>query len=185
MYGRAPGRPREMHFAVTSFATNALGGIATRKEVTVWFTRGTNGPSMNLLIYAPAAATKPAPAFLGLNFNGNHAISADPGITLSDRWLPQAKNGCVTNNRATENCRGKEASQWPVEKILSRGYALANVYYGDLEPDFTNGWKLGVRAALSPAGHEHHFQAGRLGRDQRVGVGLEPRAGLSGNRPRD
>jgi len=110
-----------MHFAVMSLTNNALGGIATRREVTIWFTRGTNGPSMNLLIYAPNAARKPVPAFLGLNFNGNHAINADPGITLSDRWFPQTKNGCVTNNRATENCRGKEASQWPVEKILSRG----------------------------------------------------------------
>src|SRR5271156_5583609 len=43
MYGRAPGRPREMHFAVTSVATNVLDGNATRKKVTIWFTRGTNG----------------------------------------------------------------------------------------------------------------------------------------------
>jgi hypothetical protein len=158
IYGRAPGRPRGMHFAVTSFATNALGGIATRKEVTIWFTRGTNGPGMHLLIYAPNTARKPVPAFLGFNFSGNHAINADPGITLSDRWLPAAKNGCVTNNRATDACRGQEATQWPVEKILARGYALATVYYGDLEPDFTNGWKLGVRAALSPQGTNTVFK---------------------------
>jgi hypothetical protein len=147
-----------MHFELTSSATNVLDGIATRKEVTVWFTRGTNGPGMHLLLYLPKAARKPVPAFLGLNFNGNQAISADPGITLSDRWLPHTKNGCVTNNRATDACRGKEASQWPLEKILAHGYALATVYYGDLEPDFTNGWKLGVRAALSPDGTNTVFK---------------------------
>src|SRR5208282_1072865 len=43
IYGRAPGRPRGMHFELTSLATNALNGIATRKEVTIWFKRGTNG----------------------------------------------------------------------------------------------------------------------------------------------
>ena len=158
IYGRAPRPPRGGHFAIRSLATNALGGLATRKEVTVWFTRGTNGPSLNLLLYTPNAAHQPVPAFLGLNFNGNHAISADAGITLSDRWLPPAKDGCVTNHHATEACRGKEASQWPVEKILARGYALATVYYGDLEPDFTNGWKLGVRAALSHDGTNTVFQ---------------------------
>jgi hypothetical protein len=158
VYGRAPAGPRGMHSAVTSLATNALGGRATRKEITVWFTPGTNGPSLRLLLYLPNAAKKPVPAFLGLNFYGNHAISADPGITLSDRWMTPRPNGCVVNHRATDACRGGEASNWPVEKILARGYALATFYYGDLEPDFPEGWKLGVRAALNPDGTNTLFQ---------------------------
>jgi len=158
IYGRAPARPRAMHFAVTTCATNAFAGRATRKEITVWFTRGTNGPSMNVLLYTPNAATQPVPAFLGYNFNGNHAVSADPEITLSTRWFPAAKNGCVTNHRATEECRGKEAAQWPVEKILAHGFALATIYYGDIEPDWTNGWQAGVRAGLSRAGTNTVFR---------------------------
>jgi hypothetical protein len=158
-YGRAPGRPSAMHFELTSLVTNALDGIATRKEITIWFTRGTNGPALHLLTYIPDSARGPVPAFLGLNFSGNHAISTDPGITLSGGWFPAGiSTGCVTNNHATDACRGKDAAHWPVEKILSRGYALATFYYGDLEPDFTNGWKLGVRAALSPDGTNAIFK---------------------------
>ena len=152
VYGRAPGQPSATRFETLSVVTNALGGLATRKEIAIWFTGSQDGPSMNLLLYLPNAAKQPAPAFLGLNFNGNHAISSEPDIRLSDRWMAERKGGCVTNNRASDACRGSEATRWPVEKILARGYALATAYYGDLEPDFAQGWRLGVRAALSPAG---------------------------------
>ncbi|MBP9901076.1 MAG: acetylxylan esterase [Verrucomicrobiota bacterium] len=157
VYGRAPERPRAMRFETISVVTNALGGRATRKEVAIWFTGKKDGPSMNLLLYLPNAARQPVPAFLGLSFNGNHAITSEPDVRLSDRWLVERKGGCVTNNRATDACRGSETSRWPVEKILARGYALATAYYGDLEPDFAEGWKQGVRAALSPTGANPTF----------------------------
>lgn len=64
-------------------------------------------------------------------------------------------------------------------------YALATVYYGDLEPDFTNGWKLGVRAALGPDGTNMVFQPDDWGAIGAWAWGLSRRAGLSGNRPRD
>jgi hypothetical protein len=159
VYGRSPGRPAKMTFEVTAVDKTALGGLATRKEVSVFFTGRKDGPKMDLLIYQPNNAKKPVPAFLGLNFGGNHAVHADPGITLSRQWMRDSKEGGVVDNRATEASRGKEASRWQVEKLLRRGYALATVYYGDLEPDFAEGWKLGVRAALSPKGADTVFAA--------------------------
>jgi hypothetical protein len=158
VYGRAPGRPRGMTFEVTSLDRQALNGQATRKEVTIWFTGRPDGPSLNLLLYLPNDVKGRVPAFLGLNFGGNHTIHSDPGIRLSDRWMASRRGDCVTNNLATEACRGIAAGRWPVELILSRGYALATVYCGDLEPDFEAGWKLGVRAALSPEGTNTVFQ---------------------------
>jgi len=158
VYGRAPGRPRALRFETLSVTTNAFGGLATRKEVAIWFTGKTDGPSMNLLLYLPNAATTPTPAFLGFSFNGNHAVSTEPEVRLSDRWMVSERSSCIVSNRATAACRGIEATRWPVAKILARGYALATAYYGDLEPDFAEGWKQGVRAALSPAGTNTTFQ---------------------------
>src|SRR6185295_5311381 len=39
----------------------------------------------------------------------------------------------------------------------ARGYAVATVYYGDVEPDFADGWKLGVRALLGRNGTNTTF----------------------------
>jgi hypothetical protein len=158
VYGRAPGRPAALRFETVTVVTNALGGLATRREVAIWFTGKKDGPGMNLLLYTPNAAKRPAPAFLGLNFNGNHAVTTEPDVLLSDRWMVSERSSCIVSNHATAACRGIEAARWPVEKILTRGYALATAYYGDLEPDFAAGWKQGVRAALSPAGLNTVFQ---------------------------
>jgi len=145
VYGRRPGRPDGMVFEVTSTDTNALDGSATRKEVSIHF-EGRQAPyTVHLLLYLPQDSSAPLPVFLGYNFNGNHSIHSDPGITLSRSWMRTSDNGNV-DNRATEASRGSSSSRWPVELILKRGYALATAYYGDVEPDHKDGWKEGIRS---------------------------------------
>ena len=144
VYGRMPGRPQGMTFQVRSSVSDALGGKATRKEITVLFTGKADGPKMDILLYLPNRAKHPTPAFLGLNFGGNHAIHSDPGITLSNGWMRNAPEQGIVDHRATEQSRGAEKRRWPVEKILDRGYALATVYYGDIQPDRDDGFTSGV-----------------------------------------
>lgn len=150
VYGRSPGRSANLAFLITAIDKNALGGRATRKEVTFYFRdlgQNSDGPQMHLLVYLPNQAKKPVPAFLGLNFNGNQCVCADPGITLAHR---RSKDGKLET--APESSRGRETVQWSVEKILDRGYALATMYYGDIEPDFVGGMKYGIRPLFFRAG---------------------------------
>ncbi|MBI3207485.1 MAG: acetylxylan esterase [Candidatus Solibacter usitatus] len=137
MYGNSAPKPAKIEYEVTTRAAKALGGAGMRREITVWLTGKRPGPSMQLLVLLPAAAKGPSPVFLGPNFGGNHAISADPGITLAKSWLRPGKG--VENNRATKDGRGGEASRWQAEMVLKQGYALATIHYSEIFPDHKDG----------------------------------------------
>jgi len=144
VYGRSPiGRPENMTFELFDVDRKALAGLAARKQVEVSFTGKKDGPRMDILIYLPNSAKTPIPIFVVLNFGGNQTIHPDPAIKLSKSWMRQGSAG-VANNRATEDSRGRDYSSYPVEKILKRGYGLATIYYGDIDPDFHDGFMNGV-----------------------------------------
>jgi hypothetical protein len=142
VYGRAPGRPPALSFESRDLDPKALGGKATRKQVTIRFAKEKDAPAMDLLLYLPNGTAGPAPVFLGLNFQGNQAVHSDPHIFISDRWMRPGPG--VEGNRATEASRGKEASRFPIERAIERGYGVATAYCGDIDPDFDDGFQNGV-----------------------------------------
>ena len=141
VYGKSPARPAGQWFETLSVDPHALSGRATRKQVRVHFFRGKSEPYMDVLLYVPNARRGKVPAFLSLTY-GNHQIDADSGIAISphylrDNPLPDSAHGRVA--------RGTAASRWPIDTIVSRGYAIATVYLGDLDPDNNNGFENGIR----------------------------------------
>lgn len=148
VYGAAPGPPEGMRFTVLEQDGAALEGRARRKQVRVDFTGADGGPSMEILLYTPAAAAGPAPVFTGLNFGGNHTVHADPAIRMAVGWIRDGEG--VVGNRATASTRGRSAARWQVERLLERGYGLATVYCGDLDPDFNDGFRNGVHVLAPP-----------------------------------
>lgn len=157
MYGRMPGRPAQMRFNVFNVDRHALGGKATREQISILFLGKEDGPRMDLLVYVPNRVKRP-PVILGLNFWGNETINPDPGIRITDRWV-ESNGGtsidlsCVKNNRATEACRGIDQGRWPIEKILDDGYALATAYRGDVDPDRKDGYDESIRSAFPELAH--------------------------------
>ena len=142
VYGKMPGGPTSLDFEVSSVNGRALDGQATRKEVSVYLTGAGDTVRMDVLIYLPNNRPGSVPTFVGLNFFGNHTIHPDPEITLSTQWMENDEACGVLDNRATEASRG--VHRLPVERILDRGYALATVYCGDLDPDFDDGFQNGL-----------------------------------------
>jgi hypothetical protein len=141
VYGRTPDTLPEMRIEVTAIEPQALDGQATRKEISIHLPQGRK---VDLLVYLPNDRPGPAAAFIGLNFFGNHTIQPDPGITLSTQWMQGRESMGIVNHRATEASRGIAAARWPASRIVERGYALATIYCGDLDPDYHDGFQNGV-----------------------------------------
>lgn len=139
VYGRTPTTKPKLRFEEKLRDANALGGLATRREIIIHLTPKADGPKMNLMLYVPNKKQGRVPAFLAMNYGGNHAVHADPKITMSTAWMRENKDNGIVNHRATEKSRGTEARRWPIEMIVQRGYAVATFYYGDLFPDHNNG----------------------------------------------
>ena len=150
VYGRTPTKKVAVHATQLEPPAEALDGKAFRKQVRLRLGDDPNGPHIDLLIYAPRTTTSPSPAFLALNFRGNHSICSDRAIRLPTSWM--RKGPGVQDHRATEQGRGLAASRWPVEHIIDRGYALVTAYYGDIDPDFDDGFQNGVHPLFYRSG---------------------------------
>ncbi len=142
VYGKTPVKNIPLRFVTISINPAALNGTATRKQVRVYFSKDEKY-YMDILLYLPNN-NKPAPLFLGLNFGGNQAIHADTGILISRRWFRYGEGAAYTDHHATEASRGTQSTDWPVEEIIKRGYGLATIYYGDLQPDSSNSANAGI-----------------------------------------
>jgi hypothetical protein len=150
VYGRVPESDALVNYRVVFEDRGALQGTAVEKEVVMEVCSGDDTLEISMLLFLPKDQPRPVPLFLGLNFNGNHTIYPDPQITITDSWVMNNKEWGITDHRATAASRGGSASRWPVELILSRGYGLATIYYGDIDPDFDDGFKNGIQGIMDP-----------------------------------
>jgi hypothetical protein len=156
MYGHAPPAPGKMRFAVERVDTNFFGGKATKKEVTIHLGPA-DAPRIQLLMVVPNERKEAAPAFVGLNFCGNHTLVNDASVSLPTTWMPKNCAG-VTNEHATEAGRGAQLNVWALEQSIARGYAVAAFYMGDVEPDRPDAPE-GVRAYYTRMGKHYDWGA--------------------------
>lgn len=145
MYGEYPKVKPAVSGKVLFEDREAFGGKATLREVAVTMVEGS--PPVHVLIAVPNKRSGPAPAFVGLNFTGNHSVTDHPKVRVPTEWMRSSK-GSVANNRATEQGRGQSVS-YPLETIVDRGYAVATAYYGEIIPDDPK-VRGGLRDALMP-----------------------------------
>jgi hypothetical protein len=139
-YGRMPDRPRNMSFNVFDRATPAFERKAVRRQATIYFTRDKSGPSVDVLLYLPANAVGPVPVLLNVGFAANNLAVSDPGVKVGWSFDPVKKQR-VPAVPGKFNFGGID-----VISVIDKGFGLATVNYGDINPDSPHGLPYGVRS---------------------------------------
>lgn len=152
-YGVAPGRPADESFEVSEKGTLALNGKAIRKQVTIRLSKDSAWPEIHLLIYLPAAAKKPVPMLFSINFGAIQNAVDDPGIKPQKVW--DQKTHTLVDPPA-----GRGFGRLSVEPFLDAGIGVATFYYGDVDPDYAEGFPNGIRA--------HYARPGQTGEADRA-----------------
>ena len=137
VFGWIPGALKASSWTVFEAQEGVMDGKANRKQVSISFEKGDRTLDFHLLIYLPEQNPK-APLFLGYNFYGNHTITNDTSVWIPEAWSPNNKGFRITQNKQTAKSRGVRAYRWDIEHIISAGFGLATIYYGEVDPDRNN-----------------------------------------------
>ena len=130
-YGLTPGQTGiKVKHELVAMSSNALGGLATQKQVRFVFT-GTNGRTHEalLLLYLPNSTAKRVPVIIGYNFHGNQTT------TQQDDVISSPSKDLMQSAGSEKWVRGEQQRRWSYEAALRRGYAVATMCYHDICPD--------------------------------------------------
>ena len=169
MYGRTPaGLP------TASIVAERIAGRRARRE-------GMAPAMADRLAWAGLARSPGVPPTARTSRAGVHRpeLLRQPGggsrsqrSALSTRWMRASEANGIVDHRATERTRGKMASRWPMDLVISQDCAVMTAYYGDLAPDDPAVWREGV----APLGD------GRRRRFPRLSAGVRSACGRGGCR---
>ena len=146
VYGNIPSSNSKVDYWTIDRKEGALDGTAVRDEVVITLSGSGNKIELNLMVYLPNNSAGPVPIFLGLNFYGNHTISPESDVQMSAAWMRNNENFGIRDHRSHNGIRSVRQSRWQVENIIRRGYGLATIYYGDIDPDIHDGFKNGAHS---------------------------------------
>ena len=128
-YGKILPPPDSMSFELLNKKDDALEDTAIRKEVRIHLGMN-NGENFafDLLLYIPKNVSCPVPAFLGLNFKGNHNTTIETDVTPTGYTAP---------GKLAFKERALQIDRWCFAETIRRGYASATICYHDIHPDCT------------------------------------------------
>jgi len=117
IYGQVPKSFEDIRFSILSEDKNSMNGKAQRKEVLIEVFNKNKSVKINLVLFTPNNASKPAPAFLLINNRGKE--NTDPSRKIISEF-------------------------WPAEVVIDAGYAIAAFHVSDLAPDNKDEFMNGV-----------------------------------------
>ena len=137
MFGELPPRPDKTYYELLSCRKDALDGTAIRKEIRIhFFMNSGKSHFIDMLLYIPKNTLAPVPAFLGLNFKGNHSTSDENDV------IPTGER--FESGFAGEDKCGIHTYRWHFKELINKGYAAATICYHDIFPDRYDGWQESI-----------------------------------------
>lgn len=146
VYGRAPVDGWDVSWDLLHEHVTATRLVRQQWALVIGTARGSH--RCVVLVDHPEETTSPVPAFLGLNFRGNHACTADLEVFDLQRERPQ-RCGSIHYEGLREPVtlpvpRGIEAHRWPAELVAGRGYAAVTACYLQCGPDSVDIFDHGI-----------------------------------------
>jgi hypothetical protein len=149
MFGELPTKNLSVKFTTTTSDFEELDVPVQMKIVSVEISNKQESHSFDIVVFLPIGNNDSFPLFLGMNFYGNHTIHESKSIPISSSWVRNNKDFGITNNSGTEASRGVRKDRWPLNRIITNGFGLATIYYGDVDPDFDDGFENGIHKLVN------------------------------------
>jgi len=134
VYGRSPGRPKHLSYAVVEENPKAMDGAATLRRVNIVSLHEERTHQFELTLFLPKRPD-PAPVFLFIN--NRQASLTDP-------------------------TRAEKSGFWPAEQLIARGYGMATFQYGAVAPDDKDRFRSGAMKLFERPGGTPAFTWGAL-----------------------
>lgn len=145
-FGKSPDQ-KNITFEVFEPGTLVLNEKAIRKQITIYFSEDTSNYKANLLVYIPSKYKEPVPLFLKIGFSSNCLAVDDKGVKCGTIWNREGKRISASG--------GRSFGAFDIEKFIANGIGVAFIYYGDIEPDFPQGIKYGIRGLYLKPGQSY------------------------------
>ena len=137
-FGRTPTATIRSRFEVWERGATGLGGLSRRSQVRIRFSDRPDAPVLNLLLHVPANARRPPPVIVSLSFEPNVMTLPEPGVEEGLGWD-------LRTHQRVPGSKATAIGHLDIAALVRRGYAVASIYYGDMEPDFAGGDPFSVR----------------------------------------
>ena len=145
-FGRFETLPVDANYDVFESGTLTADGKAIRKQVNINLSTTKGKINFDVLLYLPSNHQGKVPLMLMVNFTANSTMTEDPNVRKGMVW-----------NRDKQQEPAPEKSRFggfDYNQFLEAGIGIAMVYYGDIEPDFDGGRKLGIRRLFGEIAEE-------------------------------
>ncbi len=145
-HGVTPAGAFKPRYHVVDRDAPAFDGLAQRTQVRIRFSDQPETPTIRVLLFVPVAAKRPVPTLLHIGFSPPILLLDQPGLDVGQVW--NSKTDARIPDREAPKVADFRLESF--QHFLERGYAVAYVYYGDIEPDYAGGAARGVRTLFGP-----------------------------------